>query len=172
MLVNHGSPRAAPPQPKICPPNTPKDAKEKTKLPLTSDFSPLNVWRHSACPPVGRTRPVASLADHFLARKSSQHAMNLAYSIFLLVTILLLSSHGSDEKKRARESLRLRPAVAGLRRGKPRIDPNFSQSLWRSAICLSRNSCDSREDLIQNPKTHPWAEQTHPTPQSTSRHGR
>jgi hypothetical protein len=31
-------------------------------------------------------------------------AMNLAYSIFLLVTILLLISHRNDEMKRARES--------------------------------------------------------------------
>jgi hypothetical protein len=54
-----------------------------------------------------------------------------------------------DEKKR----LANHPLRARLRRGRPRIDPNFSQSLWHSAICLWRNSCDPRADLIQNPKT-------------------
>jgi hypothetical protein len=82
-------------------------------------------------------------------------------AIFPFVTILLLFRIGVT-KRRGPRITRLR---ATLRRGRPRIDANFSQSLWHSAICLWRNSCDPRADLIENPKSDA---RTHRTPKSTS----
>jgi hypothetical protein len=80
-------------------------------------------------------------------------------AIFPLVTILLLFRIGVTKRSGPRIT-RLR---ATLRRGRPRIDANFSQSLWHSAILLSRNSCDSGADLIQNPKSDA---RTHRTPKA------